>query len=143
MTRYSLPIKRLDGSVTIEPLHSIPRHYAGARRPLLRSSVGINNTEVRREKIFRDIAILALLAITILAGSAVLIGMLWRDVAVAESQERIVIAEQTAQVRLTEAKLQAAADERQAEEILPLILAGFGIATILLVLSRPKVTIGR
>jgi hypothetical protein len=48
--------------------------------------IAFNNTEVQRGKIFRDIAILALLTITIIAGSAVLIGMLWRDVSVAESQ---------------------------------------------------------
>lgn len=143
MTKYSLPIKRLDGSVIVEPLFPSPAHHANARYRARPGRIAFNNTEVQREKIFRDIAILALLAITIIAGSAVLIGMIWRDVAVVESQERMVIAEQAAEVRLTEAKLMAASEERQVEKILPIVLVGFGIAIILLVLIRPNVIIGR
>jgi len=142
MAKHSLPVKRLDDSVLIEPLRPTPTRPSSARSPRRRRTIGFNNTEVQR-KIVRDIAILALLAITIIAGSAVLVGMIWRDVAVAESQARIVEAEQVAQVRLAEAELQAASDERFEQEILPMVLAGFGIAITALVLTRPKVIIGR
>lgn len=148
MSRYSLPIKRLDGSVVVEPLHTMPTGYIGHRRPVRRRFASFNNITVKREKIFRDIAILVLLAVTIIAGSAVLIGTIWRDVAVAESEARIVEAEQKAAVemanaRLAEAKIQAAADERWVEENLPLILAGFGIGIIVLLLARPQIIVGR
>ncbi|MGH1480734.1 MAG: hypothetical protein ACRBM6_18705 [Geminicoccales bacterium] len=105
--------------------------------------IAFNNTEVQREKIFRDIAILALLAITIIAGSAVLIGMLWRDVSIAESQARIVVAEQEAASTLAETELLVASDERRGQEALSIALVGFVIVIILLVLMRPNVIIGR
>lgn len=148
MSRYSLPIKRPDGSVVVEPLHAMPTGYIGHRRPARRRFASFNNIKVHREKIFRDIAILVLLAITIIAGSAVLIGTIWRDVAVAESEARIVEAEQTAAVemanaRLAEAQIQAAGDEGQMEGNLPFILAGFGIGIIVLLLTRPQIIIGR
>lgn len=143
MSKYSLPIKRLDGSVVIEPLHSIPTSYFGSRRPVRRRPATINNTKVQREKIFRDIAILVLLAITIVAGSAVLIGTLWRDVAVAESEARIVEAEQAANVRLAEVESEAASDEELPQEMIVFILVGLGIAIVALTLARPNIIIGR
>jgi len=143
MTKHSLPVKRLDGSVFIEPLHPTPARPSSARLPRRRRNIGFNNIEVQRGKIVRDIAILVLLAITIIAGSAAIVGLIWRDVAVAESQAPIVEAEQAAQVRLAETELQAAADERFEQEVLPMVLAGFGIAITALVLARPRVMIGR
>jgi len=143
MTRYSLPIKRLDGSVMIEPLHSRPAHRIEGRPQVRSHRIAFNNTEVQRGKIFRDIAILALLAITIIAGSAVLIGMLWRDVSIAESQARIVVAEQEAASTLAKTELLVASDERRGQEVLSIALVGFVIVIILLVLMRPSVIIGR
>ena len=143
MSKFSLPIKRSDGSVLIEPLHSTLSPITPARPKRRRHSLAYNNVEVHRGKIVRDILILILLAITIIAGSAVLIGLAWRDVAVAESQARIVEAEQSAKVRLAEAELQAASDERFEQEVIPMVLAGFGIVITALALIRPNVIIGR
>ena len=143
MTRYSLPIKRLDGSVMIEPLHARPAHRIEGRPQVRSHRIAFNNTEVQRGKIFRDIAILALLTITIIAGSAVLIGMLWRDVSIAESQARIVVDEQEAASTLAETEILVASDERRGQEALSIALVGFVIVIILLVLMRPNVIIGR
>ncbi|MGI9492790.1 MAG: hypothetical protein ACR2QF_10365 [Geminicoccaceae bacterium] len=126
MIRHSLPIKRFDGSVLVEALRSVPAHPKGARRPRRRDSIGFNNIEVHRGKIVRDIAILALLATTIFAGFAALIGLILGDIAIAESQARIV-----------EAELLVVSDERFEHEILPMALAGFGIAVAAFVLTRP------
>lgn len=145
MTRHSLPIRRFDGSVIIEPLRLNPayRHHGGTRRPERHKPDVIGDTRVQRAKILRDLAILALLAITIVAGSAVLIGTLWRDVAVAESEARIVEAEQAAQVRLAEAEILATSEKKAGQEMLVIVLIGFGIAIIALALARPSIIIGR
>ncbi len=145
MARSSLPIKRLDGSVIVEPLHPRPasRRHLGVRRPAGEGRAGIGDSRVQRAKILRDLAILALLAITIIAGSAVIIGTLWRDVAVAESETRMVEAKQAATVRLAELEKLAAADEMPLEDMLLVVLAAFGIAIITLVLARPNIHIGR
>ncbi len=140
MSRQSLPIKRFDGSVTIEPLRpslaafglSSARRHNGPRRGTPADA------QVQRAKILRDIAILVLLAVTILAGSAVVIGTLWRDAAVAESQARMVEAERSATVRLAEAELSAAHAGLVQKMII--ILAAAGIAIILLMLARPGIT---
>lgn len=137
MLKHSLPIKRLDGSVFIEPLRPDPAGFADFPPRSRRRRDAVNNTEVQREKIFRDIAILVLLAVTIIAGSAVLVGMLWRDVAIADSQARIVEAEQAASARLAEAEILAASEEKQFQDDLQVILIGLGLAIVLLVLIRP------
>lgn len=145
MTRCRLPIKRSDGSVIVEPLHPTPTHHrhVGVRPLEGRKVATVDDTRIQRAKILRDLAILALLAITIIAGSAVIIGTLWRDVAVAENQARMVEAEQAATVRLAEVERLAASDERPAEELLVMVFVGFGIAIIALVLARPSIIIGR
>ncbi len=97
---------------------------------------------VQHAKILRDIAILVLLAVTILAGSAVVIGTLWRDAAVAGSQARMIETEQATAVRLAEAELSAAAGEGLVQEMI-IILAAAGIAIILLMLTRPSITLER
>ncbi|MGI9451298.1 MAG: hypothetical protein ACR2QH_11770 [Geminicoccaceae bacterium] len=147
MTRYSLPIKRLDGSVFVEALRPAPSHPKGARRPRRRRAIGFNNIEVHRGKIVRDIAILILLAITIIAGSAALIGLILGDVTMAVSQTGIVVAEQAAQAGLAQAglaetELVAAPDERFEHEIIPMALAGFGVAVAALALTRSRVALG-
>jgi hypothetical protein len=147
MTRYSLPVQRFDGSVVIQPLCPKPAlgEPGGAPRPGRYRPAAARDTRVERAKILRDLAILALLALTIVAGSAVIVSMLWRDVVVADSEARKVEAEQAARVRLAEAELLAAGGDREsrAEAMMVIVLAGFGTAVIALALARPSIIIGR
>ena len=140
MTRYSMPIKRFDGSVFVEPLRPAPARPKGARRPR-RRSIGFNNIEVHRGKIVRDILILILLAVTIIAGSVALIGLILGDINMAGGQAGIVIAEQAAQVGMAqvgmaEAQLTTMPDQRFEHEIVPMALTGIGVAIAALVLNR-------
>ena len=135
MTRPSLPIKRPDGSVLIEPLHPAPYDRRQVTQPRIRRLRGYNNTEVQPDAIFRDIAVLALLAVAIIAGSAVLLGLLWHDVMLAETQVRIIEAEQATKAALAEAAIKAASEGKADPPLLPLILGGAGIAAMLLALA--------
>lgn len=145
MTKTSLPLKRPDGSVIVQPLQptrptfeqvaSLPFH-SGRRS-------AVDHGVVQHAKIFRDIAILALLAITILAGSAVLIATIWQDVVIAENEARIVIAEQEAIAKLAEVEMTLNAESEAKGKMVVFALAGFGIAIIILALTRPSVVIGR
>lgn len=145
MTKTSLPMKRPDGSVIVEPLQTdgltfeqfstLPFHS--------RSRAVVDRKQVQHVKIFRDIAILALLAITILAGSAVLIATIWRDVVIAENETRVIEAEQATIAKLAEAEMALTAAEWAKQEMMIIVLAGFGIAIIVLALTRTSVVIGR
>jgi hypothetical protein len=144
MTRNSLPLQRLDGTVIVRPLTPTPAGLAPGdlQRQTRRGPGGQDDTRVERAKIVRDLAIIALLALTIVAGAAVMIGALWRDAAVAESQARIIEAEQAARVKVAEAEI-LAAEESADRDMLLLVLVGIGTAIIALVALRPSIIIGR
>lgn len=122
---------------------SLPTNTTGARRPRRQRGIGFNNIEVQRGKIVRDIAILVLLAITIIVGSAALVGLVLQDVAIAESQAYLVEAVQTSEIHSGENGLKAAPDERFVQEIVPMALAGLGIAITALALTRTGIITGR
>ena len=140
MTKTSLPIKRPDGSVMIEPLRpqSLTFEQIATLSFRERRHAADDRLQVQHAKIFRDIAILILLAIMIFAGSAVLIATIWHDVVIAESEVRVIEAEQAAIAKLAEAEMTIIAAEEARGEMTVIALAGFGIAIIILALTRAR-----
>lgn len=81
MTKLSRPVRFPDGSMVVGPLR---RSTARNRRPPTIGQLSAEEARVTHAGILRDISILALLAITIVAGTMILIGALWHNVAMAE-----------------------------------------------------------
>ena len=147
MPRYSLPVKSTDGDVIIRPLRNSEarRHPAVADLdfPPPADNRPPAEHQIDRTKIWRDILILATMAITAIAGSAVLLGLFWREVALARNETRLVEIEETARLRMAEIEAVANQQVAASSEILILTLAGAGIVAALACLLRPIIVTGR
>ncbi len=146
MKTCSLPIKQPDGSIVVSPLRLPPVRRGIDAEFWQNEKDGVSITEdsrVARARILRDIAILAVLAITIVAGSAVLVTTTWRDIVIADSNARIVEAEEAAKARIAEAQSRADSIRHLNRDLTLVIVTGLGLAVVVLLLVRPTIIVGR
>ena len=146
MKTCSPPIKQPDGSIVVRPLRLPPvgRGQDGGCRQNGRDDVSMTeDSRVVCARILRDITILAVLATTIVAGSAVLVTAIWRDIAIADSNARIVEAEVAAKARIAEAQSRADSSRHFNRDLTLVIATGFGLAVVVLLLARPTIIVGR
>lgn len=142
----SLPIKQPDGSIVVSPLRlqAVRRGIdAEFRQNREDSASATEDSRIARARILRDIAILAVLATTIVACSTVLVITIWRDIVVAESNARIVEAQEAASARIVEAQSRAVSSKHFNRNLTFVIAIGFGVAVVVLLLARQIIIVGR